>query len=66
MALVGPALRHGAGLTEAASAPPPYGFNQPLYLPQFVGTALLIGVILFLNWTKLRTPPVIVNTEKAA
>ena len=52
--------------TFIASAPPPYGFNQPLYLPQFLGTALLIGVILFLNWTKLRTPPVIVNTEKAA
>jgi len=52
--------------TFIASAPPPYGFNQPLYLPQFVGTALLIGVILVLNWTKLRTPPVIVNTEKAA
>jgi drug/metabolite transporter, DME family len=52
--------------TFIASAPPPYGFNQPLYLPQFLGTALLIGVILLLNWTKLRTPPVIVNTEKAA
>ena len=52
--------------TFIASAPPPYGFNQPLYLPQFLGTALLIAVIVFLNWTKKRRPPVVVNTEAAA
>lgn len=52
--------------TFIASAPPPYGFNQPLYLPQFLGTALLIGVIVFLNWTKVSRPPVVVNTEVAA
>ena len=52
--------------TFIASAPPPYGFNQPLYLPQFVGTALLIAVIFILNYTKQRTPPVIVEEEPAA
>jgi drug/metabolite transporter, DME family len=52
--------------TFIASAPPPYGFNQPLYLPQFIGTALLIAVIFILNWSKERTPPVVVQTEAAA
>lgn len=52
--------------TFIASAPPPYGFNQPLYLPQFVGTALLIAVIFILNYTKERTPPVVVEEEAAA
>ncbi|TMC26349.1 MAG: EamA family transporter [Chloroflexi bacterium] len=52
--------------TFIASAPPPYGFNQPLYLPQFIGTGLLIAVIFILNWTKERTPPVIVEHEAAA
>ena len=52
--------------TFVASAPPPYGFNQPLYLPQFVGTLLLIGVILVLNFTKERTPPVVIASEAAA
>ncbi len=52
--------------TFVASAPPPYGFNQPLYFPQFVGTALLIAVILILNYTKERTPPVVVQEAAAA
>jgi len=52
--------------TFIASAPPPYGFNQPLYLPQFIGTALLIAVIFILNYTKERVPPVIVQEESAA
>jgi len=52
--------------TFIASAPPPYGFSQPLYLPQFIGTALLIAVIFILNYTKERTPPVIVEEEPAA
>jgi len=52
--------------TFIASAPPPYGFNQPLYFPQFIGTGLLIAVIFILNWTKERTPPVVVQTEAAA
>jgi drug/metabolite transporter (DMT)-like permease len=52
--------------TFIASAPPPYGFNQPLYFPQFIGTALLIAVILILNYTKERTPPVVVAETAAA
>jgi drug/metabolite transporter, DME family len=52
--------------TFIASAPPPYGFNQPLYPAQFIGTALLIAVIFILNWTKERTPPVVVQAEAAA
>jgi drug/metabolite transporter, DME family len=52
--------------TFIASAPPPYGFNQPLYLPQFIGTGLLIAVIFILNYTKERTPPVVVQEDAAA
>ena len=52
--------------TFIASAPPPYGFSQPLYPAQFVGTALLIAVVLILNWTKERVPPVVVAKEEAA
>jgi drug/metabolite transporter, DME family len=59
-------LAYPVTATFVASAPPPYGFNQPLYLPQFVGTLLLIAVILILNYTKERTPPVIVAEEAAA
>src|SRR5207245_1510429 len=42
-------LAYPVTATFIASAPPPYGFNQPLYLPQLVGTGLLIAVILLLN-----------------
>jgi drug/metabolite transporter (DMT)-like permease len=41
--------------------PQPVGFNQPLLPLQIVGTALLLGVIVFLNWTKEKAPPVIVQ-----
>ena len=40
--------------------PQPVGFNQPLLPLQVVGTALLIGVIVVLNWSKEKAPPVIV------
>ena len=59
-------MAYPVAATFIASAPPPYGFNQPLYLPQFIGTALLIAVIFILNYTKDRTPPVIVEEEPAA
>jgi DME family drug/metabolite transporter len=45
--------------TLIASAPPPWGFNQPLYAGQLVGTSLLIGVILVLNWSKEGAKPVV-------
>jgi drug/metabolite transporter (DMT)-like permease len=41
-------------------------FGQHLYPAQALGTVLLIGVIALLNWTKLRTPPVVVQEEAAA
>jgi drug/metabolite transporter (DMT)-like permease len=59
-------MAYPVAATFIASAPPPYGFSQPLYLPQFIGTALLIAVIFILNYTKERTPPVIVEEEPAA
>src|SRR5437870_6375777 len=59
-------LAYPVTATFIASAPPPYGFNQPLYLPQFIGTGLLIAVILILNYTKDRTPPVVVEEDAAA
>ena len=40
--------------------PPPVGFSQPLLPLQIAGTALLLGVIVFLNWTKEKAPPVVV------
>ena len=45
-------LAYPVAATFIASAPPPWGFNQPVYGVQLVGTALLIGVIILLNLTK--------------
>jgi hypothetical protein len=47
-------------LTLIATAPPPWGFNQPLYPAQVVGTVLLLAVIVLLNWSKEKAPPVVV------
>jgi drug/metabolite transporter (DMT)-like permease len=52
-------MAYPVAATLIASAPPPWGFNQPLYGVQLVGTALLLGVIVFLNWTKEKAPPVV-------
>ena len=51
-------MAYPVAATLIASAPPPWGFNQPLYPLQIVGTALLMGVIVLLNWTKENAPPV--------
>jgi len=59
-------MAYPVAATFIASAPLPYGFNQPLYRAQFIGTALLIAVILILNYTKERTPPVVVEETDAA
>jgi drug/metabolite transporter (DMT)-like permease len=40
-------------------------FGQRLYPAQAVGTLLLIAVIALLNWTKERTPPVVVQEAAA-
>jgi drug/metabolite transporter, DME family len=45
--------------TVIAWGPPPWGFHQPVYAAQIVGTVLLLGVIVVLGWTKERTPPVV-------
>lgn len=44
--------------TLIASGPAPWGFQQPIYPAQIAGTVILLGVILFLGWTKEKTPPV--------
>jgi drug/metabolite transporter (DMT)-like permease len=41
-------------------------FGQRLYPAQAIGTLLLIAVIALLNYTKERTPPVVVQEETAA
>jgi drug/metabolite transporter (DMT)-like permease len=51
--------------TLIASGPPPWGFNQPLYPAQIVGTALLLVVIGLLGWTKEKAPPVVQATPEA-
>lgn len=51
-------MAYPVAATLIASAPPPWGFNQPLYPLQIAGTALLMGVIVLLNWTKENAPPV--------
>jgi len=40
-------------------------FGQRLYPAQAIGTLLLIAVIALLNWTKLHTPPVVVQEAAA-
>lgn len=51
-------MAYPVAATLIAWGPAPWGFQQPIYVAQIVGTALLIGVILFLGWTKEKTPPV--------
>ena len=59
-------MAYPVAATLIASAPPPWGFNQTIYPVQFVGTALLLGVIVFLNWTREKAPPVVVRSLKVA
>jgi DME family drug/metabolite transporter len=50
--------------TLIASGPPPWGFNQPIYPAQIVGTVLLLVVIGVLGWTKEKAPPVVQATAE--
>ena len=59
-------MAYPVAATLIASAPPPWGFNQPIYPVQLVGTALLLVVIVFLNWTRAKAPPVVVRSLKVA
>jgi drug/metabolite transporter, DME family len=54
-------MAYPVAATFIASAPPPWGFNQPIYPVQVLGTALLLVVIVFLNWTREAAPPVVVR-----
>jgi drug/metabolite transporter (DMT)-like permease len=54
-------MAYPVAFTLIAWAPPPWGFNQPLYPAQLVGTGLLMAVIVFLNWTREKAPPVVVR-----
>jgi drug/metabolite transporter (DMT)-like permease len=47
-------MAYPVAATLIASLPAPWGFDQPVYAVQLVGTALLIGVIIVLNLTKDR------------
>jgi drug/metabolite transporter, DME family len=59
-------MAYPVAATLIASAPPPWGFNQPIYPVQLVGTALLLVVIVFLNWTREKAPPVVVRSLQVA
>jgi len=52
-------MAYPVAATLIASAPPPWGFDQPVYGVQIVGTGLLIAVIVVLNWTKEKAAPVV-------
>jgi hypothetical protein len=54
-------MAYPVAATLIASAPPPWGFNQPIYGVQVLGTGLLLVVIVFLNWTREKAPPVVVR-----
>ena len=54
-------MAYPVAATLIASAPPPWGFNQPIYGPQVLGTALLLGVIVFFNWTREKAPAVVIE-----
>jgi drug/metabolite transporter (DMT)-like permease len=59
-------MAYPVAATLIASAPPPWGFSQPIYGTQIVGTVLLLGVIVFLNWTREKAPAVIARPLTAA
>jgi DME family drug/metabolite transporter len=59
-------MAYPVAATLIASAPYPWGFHQPLYPAQLLGTALLLGVIVFLNWTRERAPVVLVRPLSVA
>ncbi len=52
-------MAYPVAATLIASAPPPWGFNQPVYGVQIAGTVMLIGVIIVLNLTKEKAAPAV-------
>ena len=59
-------MAYPVAATLIASAPYPWGFHQPLYPAQLLGTAVLLGVIVFLNWTRERAPVVVARPLSVA
>jgi drug/metabolite transporter (DMT)-like permease len=59
-------MAYPVAATLIASGPPPWGFNQPIYPAQIVGTVLLLVVIGLLGWTKEKAPPVVQVTPDDA
>jgi drug/metabolite transporter, DME family len=58
-------MAYPVAATLIASAPAPFGFGQSLYPPQILGTALLMGAIVLVNWGKLNGM-IQVRRERAA
>ena len=59
-------MAYPVAFTLIAWAPPPWGFNQRVYPAQLLGTALLLAVIVILNWTREKASPVVVRSLKVA
>src|SRR2546428_466213 len=59
-------MAYPVAATLIASAPPPWGFNQPVYPAQLVGTPLLLAVIFLPNRTRERAPSVVVRPVPVA
>jgi DME family drug/metabolite transporter len=59
-------MAYPVAATLIATAPPPWGFHQPLYPAQVLGTLLLLVVIVFLNWTREKAPVVVARPLSVA
>jgi drug/metabolite transporter (DMT)-like permease len=59
-------MAYPVAATLIATAPPPWGFHQPLYPAQVLGTLLLLAVIVFLNWTREKAPAVVARPLSVA
>ncbi len=58
-------MAYPVAATLIASGPPPWGFQQPIYPAQILGTVLLLVVIGVLGFTKERTSPPVKQEERA-
>ncbi|HZQ49251.1 MAG TPA: DMT family transporter [Candidatus Dormibacteraeota bacterium] len=58
-------MAYPVAATLIASGPPPWGFHQPIYPAQILGTVLLLVVIGVLGFTKERTSPPVKQEERA-
>ncbi len=58
-------LAYPVAATVIATLPKPWGFGQATYPAQIAGTVLLLGVIVVLNWSKEKAPPVVLAGQAA-